>query len=237
MVARRAIAVVPTGAALGADIWNVDPGALDAADFAVIRKAWLDHCGVLRFPGQNLDERGLLDFGRRFGALDSAPISTSGKLYRPELPELTVISNVEEGGKPVGALGNYESKWHADMSYNPVVPRASILHAVEIPREGGNTSFCNMYRAYQTLAPELRARLLGYHSKHDSSHNSVGQTRFGFKDAFDRRDEVPGAVHPMVIAHPETGRPALFLGRRRNAFVLELGDAESAELLDFLWDH
>ena len=137
-MARSDTRIVPTGGPLGADAWGVDLERLSSEDFAILHRAWLDHDGVLRVPGQFVPPETLLDFAARFGELDMAPINAKGdrELYRPDLPHLIVISNIVEGGKAIGGLGSYESKWHTDMSYNEVPPKASILHAIEIPGRG-----------------------------------------------------------------------------------------------------
>ncbi len=122
------------------------------------------------------------------------------------------------------------------MSYNPVPPMASALYALEVPPSGGDTGFCNMYAALNTLPLTLRERIDGLSCVHDSSLNSVGQLRVGFEDVTDPR-RTPGAVHPLVRTHPVTGRACLFLGRRRNAYVQGLELAESEALLDALWAH
>ena len=102
--------IIPTGAALGADVWNVDLADLTDAAFAEIHQAWLDNNGVLRFPCQRLDDNGFLAFAARFGELDMAPINANGHYWKPEYPQLAVISNVVLDGKPVSSLGSYESK-------------------------------------------------------------------------------------------------------------------------------
>ncbi|MEC8198430.1 MAG: TauD/TfdA family dioxygenase, partial [Pseudomonadota bacterium] len=166
--------IVPTGAALGADIWDVQLDALDDKTFQDIYQAWLEYNGVLRFPCQNLDDDKFLDFARRFGDLDMAPINANGGNWKPEYPELAVISNVVQDGKPIGSLGSYESKWHTDMSYNELPPKASILYAIELPLEGGNTGFASTAAAYDALSGDMKERIAGLTCKHDSSHNSVG---------------------------------------------------------------
>jgi taurine dioxygenase len=147
-----------------------------------------------------------------------------------------VISNVLVDGKPLGGLGAYEAEWHTDMSYNELPPTASVLYALEVPPAGGDTGFCNMDRAYETLPEALRRRLDGLSCVHDASRNSAGELRRGFADVADPR-ETPGARHPLVRTHPESGRKALFLGRRRNAWLVGLPVAESEALLDQLWAH
>ena len=229
--------IVSTGAALGADIWDVRLDALDDKTFQDIYQAWLDHNGVLRFPCQNLDDDKFLDFARRFGDLDMAPINANGGNWKPEYPELAVISNVVQDGKPIGSLGSYESKWHTDMSYNELPPKASILYAIELPLEGGNTGFASTAAAYDALSDDRKERIAGLTCKHDSSHNSVGQVRKGFQEVYEDREDIPGAVHPLVAEHPETGRQVIYLGRRARAYIQELDQAESDELLDELFAH
>ena len=238
-MAKTEIRIVPVGGPLGADAWGVDLENLSDGQFAALHQAWLDHDGVLRVPGQFVPPETLLEFAARFGELDLAPITRKGDSdrYRPDLPHLVVISNIVENGKAIGGLGSYESKWHTDMSYNEVPPKASLLHAIEIPSVGGDTGYANMYRAYETLPEPTRQRITGLTCKHDASRNSVGQVRRGFKNVYERRDEVPGAVHPIVCTHPETGRKCLYLGRRDLAFIPQLPPADSDALLDELWAH
>ena len=228
--------VTPSGAALAADISGIDlRQPLDDAAFATVERAWMDHL-VLRFRGQPLDDDQLMRFSARFGKLDRAPVQAAGVTEARPNEWVTIISNVKVAGKPIGGLGNYESLWHADMSYNDEPPIASLLHAHEVPAAGGDTGFCNMYRAYETLPADLKARVQGLRCKHDSSRNSVGELRRGFKEVADPRDS-PGAVHPIVRTHPVTQRKALFLGRRRNANVIGLALEDSEGLLDALWTH
>ena len=233
------IRIVPVTGPLGADAWGVDLERISDEGFEVLRRAWLDHDGVLRIPGQFVSAETLLAFSARFGELDLAPVSAQGDRarYRPDLPHLVVISNIVENGRAIGGLGSYESRWHTDMSYSDVPPKASVLHAVEIPSRGGDTGYANMYRAWETLPAATRRRAAGLTCKHDASRNSVGEVRRGFREVYERREEAPGAVHPLVCVHPETGRECLYLGRRNLAWVPELPPAESDALLDELWAH
>ena len=79
-------------------------------------------------------------------------------------------------GKPIGGLGDAESVWHADMTYNDNPPKAACLFAVEIPPSGGNTYFANMYLAYETLPPDLKERVGQLRCVHDASRNSAGSS-------------------------------------------------------------
>lgn len=232
----KRIIVIPTGAALGADVTGVDlMKPLDVAAFKAIEAAWHQHL-VLRFRGQQLDDPGLLAFARRFGDLDQAPVHAVGDTDVDPYPEITVMSNIKSNGKPIGNLGHYEAEWHTDMSYNEKTPIGSLLYSLEVPPEGGDTGFSNMYAAFETLPPELKRAIIGKSCKHDSSRTSVGDLRKGFKDVTDPR-EAPGTAHPIVRTHPATRRNALFLGRRRNAYIVGLPLAESEDLLNRLWAH
>lgn len=126
--------------------------------------------------------------------------------------------------------------WHTDMSYLEVPPKASMLYALETPSAGGNTYFCNMYAAYDSLPDALCRRISSLSLKHDATYNSGGYVRQGLA-AVDDPLASPGVYHPLVVTHPETGRRALYLGRRRNAYVAGLPLSESEALLDELWRH
>jgi taurine dioxygenase len=232
---RRELRAQPTGAALGADIEGVDlAGPLSPETVAAVKQAWGDHL-VLRFRGQSLSDDDLMRFSRQFGELDWAPVAATndapeGRAY------IMVVSNVVENGQAIGQLGAYEALWHTDMSYIAEPPMASALYSLEAPPSGGDTGFCNMYRALETLPADLRRRIEGRSCRHDASRNSAGELRRGYVDAADPSRTV-GAEHPIVRTHPATGRKALFLGRRRNAYVPGLPLAESEALLDALWAH
>lgn len=227
--------VVPTGGPLAADVEGIDLSReRSAADLAAIERAWADHL-VLRFRGQRLTDEHLIAFSGHFGELDRAPIPTAvDRTELPTYPEILVISNIKVGDKSIGSLGSYEAEWHTDMSYKDDCPDASVLYALEVPASGGDTGFSNMYLAYETLPAAVKARIETLSCRHDSSRNSAGELRRGFEDVTDPRD-APGAIHPLVRTHPVTRRRALFLGRRRNAYVIGLDLADSEALLDLLW--
>lgn len=229
------IEVIPTGGPLGADIRRVDLREVDDATFAAIRDAWHEH-SVLRFRGQDLDDDALVGFSRRFGKLDMAPTGRGGRPFDASRPEIAILSNIVVDGKPIGALGNSELVWHQDMTYEDLPPKASLLHGIEVPQIGGETSFYSLYRAYEALPQALAARIEGLTCKHDATRTSAGTLRAGYEESYSN-EERPGAVHPLVVRHPATGRTALYLGRRPNAWIVGLSDAESDALLDELWAH
>lgn len=225
--------VAPTGGGVGAEVRGLDLRRLDAAGFAALRAAWVRHA-VLLLRGQHLTDADLIAFSRRFGDLDLAPVQESGRRVVAGHPEIYVVSNVMVDGEPIGSLGAGEAVWHTDMSYLPAPPMASLLYALEVPETGGDTWFCSMYAALERLPPDLRRRVAGLRVKHDGTYNSGGYVRQGVTPTDDPR-AAPGALHPLICRHPESGREMLYLGRRRNAWLEGLELAESEALLDQLW--
>jgi taurine dioxygenase len=228
-----AIRVVPTGGGVGAELRGLDLRDLDEAAFAALHRAWIAHA-VLLVRGQELTDDDLIAFSRRFGDLDLAPVQETGRRVVAGHPEIYVVSNVMRDGVPIGSLGAGEAVWHTDMSYLPEPPKASLLYALEIPPAGGDTWFCDMYAALARLPADLRARAAGLCVKHDGTYNSGGYVRQGVTATDDPRSS-PGTVHPLVCRHPESGREMLYLGRRRNAYLVGLDLADSEALLDALW--
>jgi taurine dioxygenase len=227
------LAVLPSGKPLGAEIRGVDLRAVTDADFAAIQRAWNDYSALV-FRGQQLTDDDLIAFSRRFGDLDWAPVQETGRRFVEGHPEIYVVSNVIVNGEPIGSLGAGEASWHTDMSYLEIPPKASMLYALEVPPIGGNTYFCGMYHAYDSLPDTLKHRIAGRMLKHDGTYNSGGYLRQGVTAGNDPVT-LPGAWHPLVCTHPETKRRALYLGRRRNAYIQGLPLAESEALLDELW--
>jgi taurine dioxygenase len=222
-------------AALGAEVIGVDLRALDDKTFAAIHQTWLDH-QVLLFRDLQLTDDDLVAISRRFGDLDEAPVQETGRRFVEGHPEIYVVSNVVQGGVAIGSLGSREAVWHTDMSYLPDPPKASALYALEVPPRGGDTSFCSMYAAWEALPAPLQRRVERLRVKHDGTYNSGGYLREGVTPTGDLRTS-PGTFHPLVYPHPETGRRALYLGRRRNAYIEGLSLDDSDALLDEIWAH
>jgi len=157
--------------------------------------------------------------------------------------EITVVSNLDDRGNPVrvnAGLGSNEVIWHSDNSYVETPPAGSMLYAIQIPENGGgDTSFANQYLAYETLPDIMRIAIEGKQQRHDASRNSAGVLR-PTANLPKTPEEVEGPVHPLVRVHPETGRKALYLGRRRNwpsNYILDMPNKRSEALLDRLWRH
>jgi taurine dioxygenase len=109
-----------------------------------------------------------------------------------------------------------------------------VLYALEVPPQGGDTSFCSMYAAWEQLPEALRRRIDGLRVKHDGTYNSGGYVRAGVTPT-DDPVAAPGTLHPILCTHPESGKLGLYLGRRRNAYIAGLPLAESEALLDEIW--
>lgn len=231
--------ITPLKSALGAAVSNLDLSQpLDGDTVERLRNAWLDHI-VLVFHGQDLSDPQLLDFTRYFGELEYPPSKllnySQGSGQKEDIPlEINVISNVIENGKKIGQLGNSEAKWHTDTPFVERPPAASILHALEIPPTGGNTSFMNMYAVLEALPADLRARIEGRKCKHDVSHTSDGVLRHDYAESANAK-ECPGPWHPMIRTHPDSGRQALYLGKRAWAYIEGMSIEENETVLDEIW--
>src|SRR5262245_46696689 len=232
-------------APLGAEVRCGDLRAADDASIAGLRQAWLDHLVVL-VRGQHLSDGDLVAFGRRFGEFQysnplPSPLANEGKVKQgggdSRYPEVTVVSNIVENGVARGGLGDGELVWHSDMSSFEAPPNQTILHAIEVPPSGGQTGFNNMYRVWATLPAPLRDRADGLALKHDATIDAAGYVRKRYSDAPADPRAGPGATHPLVRTHPETGRNCLYLGRRSRAWLVGLALEDSERLLDTLWEH
>ena len=243
--------VVPTGAALGAEVRGLDL-ALPVSDAIAqtLRDAWYEHL-VLLFRGQDLGDDAIMRtadiFGGSQGSGAHSYFNRNAAAFNPHrvegYPAILAVTNLDENGEPTldnGGLGSHEVVWHSDNSYIEVPPAGSLLHAIEIPiGGGGNTSFNNQYLAYETLPAELEEAIEGRCQIHDASRNSAGVLRPGVMSP-EKPEDVQGPAHPLVRVHPHTGRRALYLGRRRtwpSNYVVGLPNDESEALLDALWAH
>ena len=232
------LAIKNLDAPLGAQISGIDLSRpVTSSDVRAIEDVWRERLVVV-FHRQKLSDPELITFSKNFGELDPPGPNPYGQPFNKQHPELNVISNVVEDGKPIGNLGDGEAVWHADMTYVDVPPKAAMLHSLEVPppEAGGNTYFANMFAAYETLPADLKKATDGRVAVHDASTNSAGMLRKGYKEVTDVRQTI-GALHPLVRTEPKTGRKALFLGRRPNAYVFGLEVPESEALLDALWAH
>lgn len=234
--------VVPMTAALGAEVRGLDLKQLDDDSFKRLREVWLHHV-LLVFKDQSLTAEDLVTLVNRFGT----PISSSG-LHQRNLeertanqlfnlpPEVTVVTNLRQDGKPVGILGDGEIAWHSDFSFKERPTAARMLVAMEVPPQdkGGNTQFLNAYAAYDALPLDYKKRLAGKTIKQGNIVDTAMKLRPGASLQDDIR-YTPGPSHPVISTHPETGCNHLFLGRRHAAYVNGMTLEASEAFLNELW--
>ena len=233
---RSTFEVRPFHGALGAELIGLDLAApLPEADFARVHRAHLDH-HVLVFRDQRITPRQQIDFSRRFGPLQ---IHVLHQFQLPGHPEVLVVSNIVENGKPIG-LGDAGHYWHSDLSYKDKPSLGSLLHAQELPAEGGDTLFANMHLAWDTLPPALKTVVHGLRAEHSylAKYEEL-RARSPWRPKLSEAQiaEVKPVEHPVVRTHPETGRPALFVSEHFTTRIVGLPEDESRDLLAQLFAH
>ena len=229
----RYIDVQPLPGALGAEVYGVNLGELDDATFEEVHDAFLRHL-VLFFHGQSLSIEAQKAFGERFGSLYVHPYVEP----LPGYPEVIEIVKQPADHK------NFGGSWHADLTYLEEPMFGAVLYALEVPPEGGDTLFANMYEAYETLSPDMKARLKSLIAIHDDGSSGLfDQERIrsmGLRDiALDEIGRPIGtrSEHPVLRTHPETGRTALFVNRISTIGLKGIPQDEAQALLTELCDH
>ena len=223
-------------APLGAEILGLDLNRpLSQRDFQRIHTAHLEH-HLLVFRDQRITPQQQVDFSRRFGPLQ---IHVLRNFQLPSNPEVLIISNIIEDGKPIG-LGDAGHFWHSDLSYKETPSLGSMLHAQELPAEGGDTLFANMHLAWDTLPAALRNAVQGLRAEHSylAQYEEL-RRRNPYRPPLTQAqiDEVRPVLHPVVRTHPETGRRALFVSQHFTTRIVGMPETESRALLDELFAH
>ncbi|WP_144114115.1 TauD/TfdA dioxygenase family protein [Paraburkholderia sp. BCC1886] len=223
-------------APVGAEVLGLDLSQpLDQQTFAQIRRAHLDH-HVLVFRDQRITPDQQIAFSRRFGPLQ---IHVLHQFQLQGHPEVLIVSNIVENGKPIG-LGDAGYFWHSDLSYKEKPSLGSLLHAQELPAEGGDTLFANMHLAWDTLPAHLRSAVEGKSAEHTYlAKYAELQKRSPWRPNLSAEQvaQVKAVVHPVVRTHPETGRKALFVSEHFTTRIIGLPEDESQSLLDELFAH
>ena len=230
-----------TGQVLGAVIEGADLSKdLSERDFGTVLGA-LGQYGVVCFPRQQLHTAALKAFAGRFGELE---VNVSGAFQDPVHPEVMTLSNIKENGKPIG-LGDAGQDWHTDMSYSETISFANVLYGIKIPRRNGQplgaTEFANMHAAYQELPADIKTRLEGKTITHDFAkfwdkmRAVPGSTRPAL--TAEQRAKKPPVSHPVFLTHPITKKKVLYANPGYAMRINELREAESDELLEFLFKH
>jgi len=227
----------PLSEALGAEVIGVNVGEFDEAAFDKIHDAFLEY-QVLVFRNQNLPPDRQVSFARRFGELD---IHVQKESALPGHEEIQILSTKKIDGKYVGSPSAGDN-WHSDLSYSDLPTLCSMLYAMEIPEEGGDTEWANMYTAYETLSDEMKRQLDGLHARH--TYNRFRNPRVEVPEVYKGQGKQryadiapPDAIHPVVRTHPETGRKALYISERFTIGIEELPEEDGQALLDELIAH
>ena len=233
--------IIPTGATLGARVEGLDLSqTLDESTVEALIAALGRH-GVLKYPRQHLTAQQLRDFSARFGELE---VNVANTFQAPGLPEVMILSNMVEDGKPLG-LADAGQDWHTDMSYSRMIAFTNVLYGTVIPRRDGrslgNTEFCNMHAAYEALPSDLKTRLAGMTATHDFNkfwemmRREKGSQRPPLTEA--QRRAKPPVSHPLFMTHPITGKKVLYANPGYAVRIDQLPEAESEEVLNFLFEH
>lgn len=247
VVTATKLSVEKLGEALGAEIRGVDLSQpVSDEEFRQIEAAWLEHLVVV-FPDQILTNEQHIDFSRRFGTLEVHP---SRKHNVKDYPELLLLTNRKDAAGNYVSLRDGGSIWHSDLSYMAEPSRCSLLYAIDVPVDGGDTEWANMYLAYDTLPQDLKDRIAGLRAVHQ--FDLVDNPRFGppadmkpedlkgsiwEKKSAAVKARTPDAVHPIVRTHPVTDRKALFVSRRFTVRVADMAADEGENLLLELFDY
>ena len=223
--------------ALGAEILGVDlRDDVSAETLAAILDAWHLHLVIL-FRNQVLSEDDQIRFAQHFGALQrrGRPAEARNEASRLKHPELTMlVSNIRENGKLIGSLADGEMHFHSDFCYVEKPAKGTFLYAMEIPSQGGDTLFLNMYKAYETLPAALKARVEGRKAVNAYHYESVTRGINGAKLDLGAHKQY---AQPIVRTHPETRRKALYVNRLMTFTVEGMDDGEGSAVLDQLFDH
>ncbi len=235
-----AMQVNSSGETLGATVAGVNLAKLSDADIEAIVEA-LGRYGVIRFPQQTLSAADLKNFSGSLGELE---INVIGAFQEPGHPEVMILSNIIENGKPIG-LGDAGQSWHSDMSYSKKIAFANVLYALKVPQRDGKplgaTEFCDMCAAYDGLSDALKQQLVGKTALHDFNkfwdmmRRRPGNTRPPLSEV--QRKTKPPVSHPLVLTHPISGRKALYANPGYAVRINELPEDESDRLLEFLFAH
>lgn len=230
------IEVVPLSPACGAEIRGVDvTKPLSERQVEEIRRAWQEHL-VLVIRGQQITQDQQLRFASYFGDLGIRNQAPDGLKSRTEGVmqddrRVLLVSNKMVDGKPVGAFGDGEMWYHIDSGYTARPYRYTFLYGVELPSYGGNTLFSNMYKAYDALPADLKAKLKGKKALHIHEYKR--------SERVDLNRDISGSphfFHPVCVSHPETGRKSLFVDRLMTQRIEGVSPEESDAILEQLYE-
>lgn len=233
--------IKPSGETLGATVEGLDLSKpLSEKNRALIFRS-LGMYGVLRFPKQSLNATSLKTFSRRFGTLE---IHVANLFQEPGNPEVMILSNIVENGKPIG-LADAGQGWHTDMSYSSTIAFANVLYGIQVPHRNGrplgDTEFANMHAAYDDLPEEVKKRLKYATALHDFNkfwemmRREKGSKRPALTE--EQRRQRAAVSHPVFLKHPITERFVLYANPGYTVRINDVPEEESKKLLEFLFAH
>ena len=215
--------------AVGAIVEDVDVTSLSDQQFAGIRQAFLDH-GALFIRGQKLTPEEHIAFAERWGAIDFNRFFKRREGY-PEIAEVL---------KEPDQMLNIGGGWPTDHSYDAAPAMGSILYALEIPPSGGDTLFAGMAAAYDALDDAMKERIAGLKARHGNAHvfGEESEYRKAIGDRYTNPEQAgQTAIHPVVLAHPETGVLGLYVNPGFTLEIVDMDPKEGQALLQQLYDH
>ncbi|RRV43494.1 TauD/TfdA family dioxygenase [Pseudomonas sp. p106] len=224
----------PFSGAVGAEIIGLDLAKpVNAEDFSLIHHAHLEH-HVLVLRDQRISPEQQIAFSRRFGQLQ---IHVLKQFLLKGHPEILIVSNIVENGHNIG-LGDAGKFWHSDLSYKELPSLGSMLHAQELPSEGGDTLFADMHKAWDAVPQALRKQVEGRSAAHSYTAR-YAETKFegNWRPTLSAEQlaQVQEVIHPVVRTHPENGRKALFVSEGFTTRIVGLPDDESRDVLQQLY--
>jgi taurine dioxygenase len=234
--------VIPSGESLGAAIEGLDLAKpLRPDELQGVLQA-LGRYGVLRFPRQELSGRELRDFAAQLGDLE---INVGSAGYQePGIPEVMILSNIVENGRPIG-LADAGQGWHTDMSYSRMIAFANVLYGIKIPKRNGRalgaTQFANTQAAYADLPADVKRTLEGKTVLHDFNkfwemmRQEKGSKRPPLTEA--QKKAKPPVSHPVFLKHPLSGNKVLYANPGYAIRINELPQKQSDEMLELLFRH
>ncbi len=188
---------------------------------------------VLAFADQSFEPTSFAAFSRIFGELEIDEHLT--QFADPEFPEIIYLTSHDEHGMPDPASADRGAAWHADSTYKPNPCAHTILYALEMPATGGGTLFADMYRAYETLPDEVKARIDDRRARHLFGGGPATGGLIALTE--DQNDLLPAVEQPVVLSHPDTGRKALYVNPLHTVEILGMDRHESDALLGLIFEH
>jgi len=223
--------VTPLGRVMAAEIGGID---LSQPFDDTVRDAILDALcthKILVFPDQDLSKEAQVAFTLRFGEIEQ---HVARNYAGESFGDVHLVSNLDPQGRPTKTPrthGNFF--WHTDKSYHDIPSLSTILHAIEVPPEGGGTQFANMELAYEALPDSMKDRIAGLRAVHSWEANR--DNTFNEPATEESKKERPPVVHPIVRTHPDTGRKSLYIGVH-TSHIEDMPVAEGRALLYQLLD-